>query len=43
MGNLSKGGELYWKAELVGVYLNYTIWGGVRNAPSVSVNINRVA
>lgn len=35
--------ELYWKAESVAVSLNYTIGVGVPNAPSVSVNINRVA
>jgi hypothetical protein len=43
MGNLLKGGELYWKADSVLVSLNYTIGVGVPNAPSVSVNINRVA
>lgn len=35
--------ELYWKAESVLVSLIYTLGVGVPNAPSVSVNINRVA
>ena len=35
--------ELYWKADSVNVSLSYTIGVGVPNAPSVSININRVA
>lgn len=35
--------ELYWKAESILVSLVYTLGVGVPNAPSVSVNINRVA
>jgi hypothetical protein len=35
--------ELYWKAQAISVSLVNTLGVGVPNAPSVSVNINRVA